>query len=398
MKSAPAEYFDGNSPNAIAGVLTATPEGLRFAREFGAPTPDGAAVHFTYDQMTDATADDRGCRINVSIDAAESREFRFADRELLRYARAARRESSRGFAGLLQTLRDWSIARKILVGALLLPVSIGAFFFAIEGAYVFIPEAADRRLGDQAAAYLESGMDFCEEPRLEAAVSEMLTRLVGEENRDRYTVRIVSDPEVNALALPSGGIYIFSGLLEESESAAEVAGVLAHEIGHIQERHSMRQLIQALGFTYLASMLLGAGFEELEIAETISELATAAVFFKYSRDFEREADLFGLEVLREAGIGGQGLLDFFARRATPGPEGRSVRYDSLENLDRALPDFLSSHPADEERTRYLQAALGASTAAGAGDGVSDVRARGLASEAEWKELRILCSPWYDTYE
>ncbi|MCR9142964.1 MAG: M48 family metallopeptidase [bacterium] len=406
MKSAPAKYFDGISPNAIAGVLTVTASGLRFAVGPGAATE---TIQFSFAQMTEATASGSDCRITIFIDAAESRELRFADRGLLEYARRMQRENSGGLRKALLSFGGWSTGRKVLVGALMLPLSIGAFLFGLEGAHIFVPESADRRLGEQAAVYLESDMEICEDPVLNDAVAEMMTRLVGEAGREKYTVQIVRQSEVNALALPHGGIYLFSGLLEESETPAEVAGVLAHEIGHIQERHSMRQLIQAVGFTYLATMLLGAGFEEFEAAETISELASLAVFFKYSRDFEKEADLHGINLLRDAGLSGQGLLDFFARRV---PDAESEDAEVSEDLDlslgedaeiwleefgRTLPDFLSTHPADAERVGYLREALSREQGGENPTGDHPTRAgaagalRPLSFAANWSNLRGRCA-------
>lgn len=381
-RSTQAQYYDGISSHPTSGELTAASDGLHFRGE----SPQHTRVHFPYAQMTEAVADESGCRIVIFIDAAETREFHFEDPSVLAAARHFRGDAVGGIRRVLYSIGEWSAARKILVAALILPFSLGAFFFGIERGHIFVPEIADRRLGDQAAVYLESGMDFCEDSGLEGAIAEMLERLVGEDASERYTIRIVRDSEVNALALPNGGIYLFSGLLAESESAAEVAGVIAHEIGHIDRRHSIRQLIQAAGFAYLATMLLGAGFEELETAETISELASLALFFKYSRDFEREADLYSIRQMHAAGIEGHGLLDFFVRRATADLEDPAPTY-SLENAARALPDFLSSHPADKERAQYLEAELG-----GAGEsGVREVAIRPLAAERGWKTLRTRCS-------
>lgn len=412
--SAPAKYFDGMSPNAVAGVLTATPEGVVFepdsqgdATVAPGPAARGATAHFAYDQISETKAAANEFRVQIFIDAGESRELRFSDRALFERIQQGRRENARGLRGVVQYFAAWSTPRKILIGALLLPLSVGVFLFGIEGAHVLVPESADRRLGDHAVAYLENGMEFCEDPQLGAAVNEMLVRLAGEDAPERYNVRIVREDEVNALALPNGNIYLFSGLLAESESAAEVAGVLAHEIGHIEERHSMRQLIQALGVAYLTTMILGSGFEEVEAAETIAELASVAVFFKYSRDFEREADLYGLRLLEAAGIEARGLVDFFARRvsaagATDSPADQDVAQtkppedaqetdsdsleaaleNSLENLEQAIPDFLSTHPADEERVRYLEAAIAGGPAG----------SRSLALERErWQSLRARCS-------
>jgi predicted Zn-dependent protease len=277
----------------------------------------------------------------------------------------------------------WPTFRKVLVGLLFLPLSVGAFLLAIGQAHLFVPRTIDRYLGDLAEPHLSAAFTFCDDPRLATALSEMAGRLAG--NRP-YAIRVVHESEVNALALPNGSIYLFSGLLAESESAAEVAGVMAHEMAHVEERHATRQLIQVLGFSYLAAMVLGAGFEEFESAESLGELAGLVIYFQYSRDFEREADLYAARMLRAARIDGRGMVDFFRRRLSPESVERDGQ-DPREILAEALPDFLRSHPHDRERLAAIEAELAAAADGPAGPASLEA----LAAERGWKSLRGRCS-------
>ena len=385
--SGQAQYFDGLSPLPVSGVLTATADALIFESDL----PGGTPIRFAYAQVSETNGDASGCRVEIFIDAAESRELRFADPELLRQIARYRDASASGLRRAVHTFAAWSVGRRILVGALLLPVSLGVYLFRVERAHVVVPRFADQRLGAQASTYLNNHLEFCDDAQLNAALDEILTRLVGPDARSDYSIRVVRDAEVNALALPNGNIYIFSGLLAESESATEVAGVIAHEIGHIRGRHSIRQLIQALGVSYMATMVLGAGFEEFESAETISELASLAVFLKYSRGFEREADLDSIDTLRAAELDPRGLQAFFERRLDDrqdSTESVASTPISLEDVADSLPDFLSSHPADAERLEYLKAALAANSAGGVAE---DLTVRPLAVERDWAAVRARCA-------
>ena len=119
---------------------------------------------------------------------------------------------------------------------------------------------------------------------------------------------MLDDPkEINAFAVLGGYLYVYSGLLLIAEDEAEIAGVLAHEIGHIVGRHSANQLAARFGMELLAALALG---EDLQLLGQIaSQLGSA----RFSRDDEREADTFGVRYAIAAGYDPRGLLRFFEK-------------------------------------------------------------------------------------
>ncbi len=142
----------------------------------------------------------------------------------------------------------------------------------------------------------------------------------------------------NAFALPGGEIVVTDALVRLAKSDEEVLGVLAHELGHLHERHALRGLLQASAVGMLVAVWLG------DVGSLASALPAFVLEARYSRDFEREADRYAAELLRANGQGTAPLADLLARlEAEPGgPQGRE-----------GLAAYLSSHPATSERIREL---------------------------------------------
>ncbi len=154
----------------------------------------------------------------------------------------------------------------------------------------------------------------------------------------RYRVKVLDDPEqVNAFAVPGGYLYVYSGLLLIAEDEAELAGVLAHEIGHIVGRHSINQLVSQLGMDILKDLAFGE--DPHQIGQIASQLANA----RFSRDDELEADTFGVRYAIEAGYDPRGLLRFFEK------------LKKLEAHRRSdLEQLFASHPPTGERIRRIE--------------------------------------------
>lgn len=159
-----------------------------------------------------------------------------------------------------------------------------------------------------------------------------------DDKRFRFSFTIVEDPTLNAYALPGGAVVIHSGLIEKAHSPEELAGVLAHEISHVTRRHHIRGIISKMGMFMIVRGFLG------DITGVSSELATAGATLgslKYSRDYEREADNSGWDLLIKAHIDPLGMIAFFEtmKKETGGAE---VSY------------FISTHPGTTERIEVLK--------------------------------------------
>ncbi|MBE9043101.1 M48 family metalloprotease, partial [Pleurocapsales cyanobacterium LEGE 10410] len=167
-------------------------------------------------------------------------------------------------------------------------------------------------------------------------IGQRLARLMGRDEFE-YEFNIIEDPTPNAFALPGGKIFFHTGMLELMDSEAELAGVLAHEIAHSVLSHSYKQIGEsALTSTAsnVISSVLGRG------AGAVSNVGGLLLTQKFSRDKEKQSDILGLRVLDAAGYSADGLYNVMAKlKKVSGGGG---------------PTLLSSHPASEERMRYLE--------------------------------------------
>ena len=169
-------------------------------------------------------------------------------------------------------------------------------------------------------------------------IGQKLAKLMGR-NEFEYEFNIIEDPTPNAFALPGGKIFFHTGMLELMDSEAELAGVLAHEIAHSVLSHSYKQIGEsALTSTAsnVISSLLGSG------AGTVSNVGGLLLNQKFSRDKEKQSDILGLRVLDAAGYSADGLYNVMAK------------LKQLQSESGGTPTLLSSHPASEERMRYLE--------------------------------------------
>ena len=145
------------------------------------------------------------------------------------------------------------------------------------------------------------------------------------------TFPALSSPVPNALALPGGKVYLFNGLLAKAENADEIAGVLAHELGHLKHRDSMRGLIHNGGTSFLIGLLFGDITGSSAIIFASRELFHAS----HSRESERTADQTTIEVMRKLGRSPKPMGEFLLR-VTGKEKGKGLA-------------LISSHPMSEDR-------------------------------------------------
>ncbi len=199
-----------------------------------------------------------------------------------------------------------------------------------------IPPGVEAKIGESVLAQTQTESKLITEGPAYEAVQAIGRRLAGGEENLRFFV--ADRPEVNAFAAPGGVVVVQAGLLRRADSPEEVAGVLAHEIAHVELRHGLRQMVKAAGVRMLFALVLGDYGQMAGWGAQLTEL-------KFSRDAEREADARGLARLARAEIDPAGLGRFFAKlEATP-------------SAGAALPAVLSTHPATAERMAALEAAL-----------------------------------------
>jgi hypothetical protein len=151
----------------------------------------------------------------------------------------------------------------------------------------------------------------------------------------RYSFEVVNQTEINAFALPGGPMFLHRGMLEAAKNEGEVAGVMAHEIAHVALRHGTAQATKAQKFQIgaIAGQVLGAivGGAAGSVIAQGSNFGLGAYFLKYGREYEREADLLGAQIMARAGYDPRRMADMF----------RTIEQQSRSG---GGPEWLSSHP------------------------------------------------------
>jgi beta-barrel assembly-enhancing protease len=164
----------------------------------------------------------------------------------------------------------------------------------------------------------------------------------------QYHFYVVNSDVVNAFALPGGHVYLNRGLIERMDNVSELAGVLAHEVGHVAERHSVEQLQRAqnanLGLQVLYGVLLGRNPGGLEQAAI--QVGGGAVFAGYTRDAEREADAVAVDYLIRTGYSPQGMVSFFQKLM-----------DMQRRQPSSVEQWFATHPTTAERVQNTQALI-----------------------------------------
>ncbi len=207
-----------------------------------------------------------------------------------------------------------------------------------------ISEGQEISMGQQGAQEVESSIGLVNDADLQAYVRRVGMALAAKSERPKLPWRfgVIDDPMPNAFALPGGPIYITRGLLSLMDSEAELATVLGHEIGHVTARHAVSQMSKA----QLAQLGLGVG---MILAPGLQNLGGALssgmqlLFLKYGRDDERQSDDLGFRYALNEGYDVREMDDVFAALA---------RSSEIEQKS-ALPSWLSTHPAPEERIQRI---------------------------------------------
>ncbi|MGQ0811282.1 MAG: M48 family metallopeptidase [Nitrospiraceae bacterium] len=225
-------------------------------------------------------------------------------------------------------------------GALVVLV-LGLWFgsdLLVEAAVDRVPVEWEQKIGEMAQRDFLAGQTVLHEGAAVQAVQEITDRLANKivDNRYKFQITVVKSDVINAFALPGGYVVVFTGLLKKAESADEVAGVLAHELNHVLQRHALERVVKTMGMFGIVTILLGDQRGLIGLAKELSvELAT----LKFGREQETEADLTGLRLLHRARISPEGMIQFFTR---------------LTESDTGRIELLSTHPMSAVRAERLR--------------------------------------------
>lgn len=191
-------------------------------------------------------------------------------------------------------------------------------------------------IGRSNAAKLEKQYGLVQDAELQERVARIGARIAAASDRKdiTYTVKVLNNKEVNALALPGGFVYLFKGLTDYMQTDEELAGIIGHEVGHISKRHTVRQIEKALGMSVLFGVLFGGR------GAILQDLAMNAIMAGYSRSDEREADQLGY---------------YHAVRAGYNPYSMLMGLQKLEELPhKGTYGLFSTHPEPEARVALIK--------------------------------------------
>lgn len=230
-----------------------------------------------------------------------------------------------------------------------------------------IPYEVDQKLGELAIENMDLGGKELKNPQLRKAMDTVFERLLNSTDDVKIDYKIVQNSQANAFALPGGKVVVFSGLLTIADTPEQVAGVLAHEIAHVTERHGVERIAKSLGVFATIQLLLGDATGVLAIAK---DLLTLATINSYSRDQEAEADEVGVLRLHEAKIDPSQLADFFQSLQEESPE-------AVKTIEESF-NWMSTHPNHSARIEAINNQLS-----------SFSEQEYLPLEINWKEIQAL---------
>lgn len=236
----------------------------------------------------------------------------------------------------------------------------------------YIPPEGERALGEVTLDQIRTALDkrpngtleFCENAEGIAALSKMERRLSASLDLDvPLSVHVLDHEMVNAFALPGGYIVFFRGLIDAAKSPEEVAAVFAHEIGHVVSRDPTRNALRSAG----SIGVLGLVFGDFAGGAIVLFLAERLIEAQYSQSAEIAADEFAHEVLMQSDVAPSALADMFERFRELGGETEGI-----------IAHFLS-HPQLGERIATSREAT-----------PNGFRAQPILSDAEWRNLKLIC--------
>lgn len=266
-----------------------------------------------------------------------------------------------------RTLRNMGLSVVVTV------VLVVGFYVSVPvlagGVVKMIPFSTEQKLGDGYAktitTLLSKGKDRkgCSQPAGQKVLDDMVAYL-STYNVGPFPIRVkvLDNAMVNAIALPGGHIFIFRGLLDAAQSDAEVAGVIAHEMAHVNHRHGMHGMVQSFGFSFLADMMFGGN--------ALGNVSNFLMVSSHTRTAEGEADVDAIALLQKAKISTLGFARFFERLKNKEKSSKSSLF--------SLPEMLSTHPQSDAREALVRS-------------TPTLSPKGWTlKDADWKALKAIC--------
>ena len=223
------------------------------------------------------------------------------------------------------------------------------------------------QLGQQYAAQVDSQLPILHDAALDRYINLLGDSIAHVTSRAdlEWHFAIVNTDVVNAFALPGGFIYVNRGIIEHADKMDELAGVMAHEIGHVVKRHSVKQMQQAQGANIGVTLTcILTNVCESQAAQEAINVGGTLVFARFSREDEAQADEEGFQYLVKAGISPLGMVSFFQKL---------VQMEQ-ESGGSTAPAWFSDHPLTQDRIADIQSMVNQLPSSALGTLTEDTRA------------------------
>lgn len=358
-----AHYLDGRTATRHRVTLTISPAALQIAM------PDGSSKQWPYGEIRQTQGTYRGEPVRLEFGPEPAEAVVVASRALLTEIHTAAPALAQHFPNpsWRQTRLAWTLGAGLGVILML----IGLYRWGIPGiasaATPYVPTTWEESLGRKIVEQLAPETQQCRDPNRLRKIDEVVQTLAATHPSSPYriTLSVVDNPGINAFAAPGGQLVILRGLLEQTTSAEQLAGVLAHELQHVYLRHSTRAILEQTAGTLLLTAVSGdlsGGLAwGLQGAQTMGSL-------HYSRTHEEEADIEGLRMMQAAHLDPAAVIAFYGT------------LQKSEQDHAGPPDFLSTHPDMGRRLATLLALAGP----------TPTDARPLLPGEDWMDIRSLC--------
>jgi predicted Zn-dependent protease len=226
-----------------------------------------------------------------------------------------------------------------------------AFLFAIAAATTScaVSQQEEVQLGSDYSAQIAKELPLVRDAEVTRYITTLGNALAAETDTRglEWHFTVVDSREVNAFAVPGGWIYVNRGLIERAQNMSQLAGVLGHEIGHVTRRHSVQQMQQAQGADAgLALLCTLTSVCESGTGQAAINVGGSALFAKFSRSDEQEADAEGVRTVIKAGIDPGGIPAMFR-----------LLLSERERNPNALEAFFATHPMAEDRIAETEALI-----------------------------------------
>ena len=212
-----------------------------------------------------------------------------------------------------------------------------------------ISQQQEVQMGQEYAQQINAQLPIIQDPELNRYINVLGDSIAGLTSRRDldWHFFIVDAQEVNAFAVPGGYVYVNRGLIQRADQMDELAGVLGHEIGHVVRRHTVKQMEKAQGANIgvtLACVL--TSICNSQVAGAAINIAGGAVFARFSRQDEAEADVEGVKNVVRAGISPAGMITMFRKLL-----------DERKSRPGAVESWFLTHPLEEDRIQVVQSLI-----------------------------------------